>query len=326
MTNPTVTVPAAPVPPGRRAVRRRGSRTLHSGFYPYLFIAPAAVCFLSFMAIPIVYAIWVSFRTVKVSGLGLGSGSRTEVWAGLANYSAVLSDPEFLASARRALAYGAVLVPMMLGLALLFALLLDSRRARARNFSRLAIFLPYAVPAVISSVLWGFLYLRGTSPVHWLAAKAQVVLPDALSPDLVLFAIANIGIWGGTGFNMIVLYTSLKAIPSELYEAATLDGASEFQIATRIKIPMVLPSLIMTLVFSVIATLQVFAEPMTLRPMTNGISSTWSPLMKIYRDAFVQNDIYTASAGSIIVALATFVISFGFLRLVRGQAFAQESR
>ena len=74
------------------------------------------------------------------------------------------------------------------------------------------------------------------------------------------------------------------------------------------------------------ATLQVFAEPMTLRPMTNGISSTWSPLMKIYRDAFVQNDIYTASAGSIIVALATFVISFGFLRLIRGQAFAQESR
>ena len=89
---------------------------------------------------------------------------------------------------------------------------------------------------------------------------------------------------------------------------------------------MILPSLIMTCVFSIIATLQVFAEPMLLRPLTNSISTTWSPLMRIYRDAFIQNDIYIASAGSVLVALATFVISFGFLRLVRGQAFAQEER
>src|SRR5699024_1571515 len=101
-------------------------------------------------------------------------------------------------------------------------------------------------------------------------------LPDVLSPQLVLLAIANIGIWGGTGFNMVVLYTSLKSVPSELYEAATLDGCTEIQIATRIKVPMILPSLIMTAVFSIIATLQVFAEPMLLRPLTNSISTTWS--------------------------------------------------
>ena len=146
------------------------------------------------------------------------------------------------------------------------------------------------------------------------------------APQLVLLAVANIGIWGGTGFNMVVLYTSLKSVPSELYEAATLDGCDEVRIATRIKVPMILPSLIMTAVFSIIATLQVFAEPMLLRPLTNSISTTWSPLMRIYRDAFIQNDIYIASAGSVLVALATFVISFGFLRLVRGQAFAQEER
>src|SRR5699024_4044267 len=92
------------------------------------------------------------------------------------------------------------------------------------------------------------------------------------------------------------------------------------------RVPMILPSLIMTCVFSIIATLQVFAAPMLLRPLTNSISTTWSPLMKIYRDAFTENDIYTASAGSVLVALATFVISFGFLRLVRSQAFAQEER
>lgn len=302
------------------------SLTRRSNRFAYVFIAPAALCFALFLAVPILYAVFISFRRETVVGLGLGEGGRTEIWAGLGNYTAVLSDPEFLASAGRVLLYGCVLVPVMLGLALLFALLLDSRRARVRRFARIAIFLPYAVPAVISSVLWGFLYLPGTSPFHHTADALGGGLPDILSPSLVLLAIANIGIWGGTGFNMVVLYTSLKSVPSELYEAATLDGCDEVQIATRIKIPMILPSLIMTAVFSIIATLQVFAEPMLLRPLTSSISTTWSPLMRIYRDAFIQNDIYIASAGSVLVALATFVISFGFLRLVRGQAFAQEER
>lgn len=182
------------------------------------------------------------------------------------------------------------------------------------------------MPSVISSLLWGFLYLPGTSPFHFVAGALGGSLPDVLTPHLVLLAIANIGIWGGTGFNMVVLYTSLRSVPGELYEAAMLDGCSELQTALRVKVPMILPSLIMTCVFSIIATLQVFAEPMLLRPLTNSISTTWSPLMRIYRDAFTENDIYSASAGSVLVALATFVISFGFLRLVRGQAFAQEAR
>jgi multiple sugar transport system permease protein len=74
-----------------------------------------------------------------------------------------------------------------------------------------------------------------------------------------------------------------------------------------------------------IATLQVFAEPTTLRPLTNTISTTWSPLMKVYRDAFTRDDIYSAAATSVVIALATFVLSFGFLRLVQRRAFAQEN-
>jgi multiple sugar transport system permease protein len=149
-------------------------------------------------------------------------------------------------------------------------------------------------------------------------------VPNVLSSSLILFAVANIALWGGIGFNMVVLYTSLKAIPSDLYEAARLDGASEKTIALRIKIPIVAPSLIMTFIFSLIATLQVFAEPTTLRPLTNNISTTWTPLMKVYRDAFTRNDLYSAAATSVVIALATFVLSFGFLKLVGARAFGQE--
>ncbi len=98
---------------------------------------------------------------------------------------------------------------------------------------------------------------------------------------------ANIAIWGGVGFNMLVMFTALRAVPPELYDAARVDGCSEVQLALRIKIPMIAPALVMTGVFSLIATLQVFSEPMTLEPLSNVLQSTWVPLMKIYSDAFV---------------------------------------
>jgi multiple sugar transport system permease protein len=314
-------------PRARPAVARPGpgaKRPWNSA--PYLFVAPAAVLFLFSIAVPIFYTGYLSLRTVKVSGLGLGPNDRKEVWSGLTNYSRTLTDHDFLASIGRVLLYGLVVIPIMLGLALLFALLLDSARARARRFSRVVIFMPYAVPAVISSLLWGFLYLPSVSPFEFAAQSAGFALPHPLDPDLVLFAIANIAVWGGTGFNMIVLYTSLRSIPSDLLEAARIDGCSEVQIAWRIKVPILTPSIVMTSIFSLITTLQVFAEPTVLRPLTNTISTTWSPLMTIYRDAFTRNDIYSASAASVVLAVATFVLSFGFLRVVQNRAFAQESR
>ncbi len=291
---------------------------------PYTMLAPAIILFVLFMAAPILYTVVLSFQTVRVSGLGLGAADKKLIFAGLENYISALTDPEFAGSVLRVLAYGAILIPVMLGLALIFALLLDSRRSRATKFSRVAIFLPYAVPAVISSLLWGFLYLPGVSPIVYVLRHLGLNPPSLLDPNLVIFAVANIALWGGVGFNMIVIYTALRAIPSDIYEAARIDGATESQIAWRIKVPIILPSLIMTGLFSIIATLQVFSEPTTLRPLTNSLSTSWTPLMKVYRDAFIRNDIYSAAATSVVIALGTFALSFLFLRIVQRRAFGQE--
>lgn len=307
---------------GERPPARRRRRIITT---PYFMLAPAAILFVLFMAAPIAYTLVLSLQKTQVTGLGLGSGARTTVFAGFSNYASALGDPDFLASAARVGLYGLILVPAMLVLALLFALLLDSKRTRLAGFSRVVIFLPYAVPAVISSLLWGFLYLPSVSPFVDVASALHLPSPDVLSQGTVIFAIANIALWGGVGFNMVVMYTALKAIPTDLFEAARLDGASEIQVALRIKIPIILPSLIMTAIFSLIATLQVFSEPTTLKPLTNSISSTYTPLMKVYRDAFIRNDVNSASATSIIIALTIFALSFVFLRVVQGRAFQEEN-
>jgi multiple sugar transport system permease protein len=239
------------------------------------------------------------------------------VFVGFDNFSAALADAELWQGWLRVLGYGALVLVVMLGLALLFALLLDSARVRLARFSRIAIFLPYAVPGVAATLLWGFLYLPSLSPIR------SVLDADLLGATTVTYSMANVAVWGGTGFNMLVLYTTLRAIPRDLYEAARLDGASELQIAVRVKIPILTPAIILTTVFSIIATIQVFTEPTTLRPLTNTISSTWSPLMKVYRDAFVTGDLYSAAATSIVIAAVSLVLSFGFLRVVRNHAFGE---
>jgi multiple sugar transport system permease protein len=211
----------------------------------------------------------------------------------------------------------------MLGLALAFALLLDSVKIRFGRFSRIAIFLPYAVPGVVATLLWGFLYLPSLSPIHETLGRLGITGIDLLAPGTVVYSMANVAIWGGVGFNMLVLYTQLRAIPREFYESARLDGAGELAIAVKVKVPMIAPAIVLTTIFSIIATIQVFTEPVTLRPITNVLSSTWSPLMRVYRDAFVTGDLYSAAATSIIIALISLGPSLGFLRIVRRRAFGE---
>jgi len=288
---------------------------------PYAFVAPAVALFALTILIPIGYTLYLSLEKTQVSGLGLGAGARKQVFAGLSNYAGGLTDPAFLSSLVRVLVYSLILVPVMLGLALLFALLIDARRVKFQRFSRLSIFLPYAVPTVIGSLLWGFLYLPTVSPFPAILSRLGLSMPNLFATHTVLFSVANIGVWGGIGFNMIVMYTALRAVPTELYEAAWIDGASQVQIALRIKIPMIAPALVLTGVFSMIATLQVYNEPQTLYPLTNTISLDWMPLMRVYDLAFNYNNIYGAAALAMLIAAIMFVLSYGLLWVSNKRVF-----
>lgn len=301
---------------------RRGRLSRRGGPAPYVLIAPAIVLLVLFLLVPIGYTVYLSLRAARVTGGGLGI--RKETFVGLDNYRSVLTDSAYVDGLLRMLLYGLIVVPSMLGLALLFALLLDTPRVRFGAFSRIGIFLPYAVPGVIASLLWGFLYLPNVSPIRDAFELVGLPPPDFLAPGGVLFSIANIGVWGGVGFNMIVLFTALRGVPREMHDAARIDGANEIQIALRVKVPLIMPAVIMTAIFSMIATLQVFTEPATMQPLTDTVSQTWVPLMTIYRDAFINADIYSAAAASVVLALGTLVVSVVFLRLLQRRAFGSD--
>ncbi|MFG2141395.1 carbohydrate ABC transporter permease [Streptomyces sp. NPDC048650] len=303
------------VPRRTRRVSRteaRNARAAAGFILPFLVLF--ALCFIA----PIVYAVHQSLhKTERTGPLGLG-GQEHEAFAGLANYAHALADDQFLAGFGRVLLFGAVQVPLMIVLATALALLLESAGARGIPFFRSAFFLPYGVPGVIASILWGFLYVPGISPLVKIAQSVGWDV-DFLSRGTVLWSIANIVTWQFTGYNMLVLIAQLKSVPGELYEAARIDGAGAWQVARYIKIPLIRPALVLTGVFSIIGTLQLFAEPKVLRPLASSIDTGFTPNLHAYSEAFIGNNQHVAAAEAVLLALVACVLSFGFLRLVGGR-------
>jgi multiple sugar transport system permease protein len=292
-----------------RAARRPRSRPVvqHKGAIVAL-VAPFLVLFALFYALPVLYAFWESLLVVQREGT---FGAATEVFGGFQQYVLVFQNTPFWQSIGRVLLFGVVQVPVMLGLALIFALLLDSPLVRGKKFFRLAYFVPYAVPGVIAAIMWGFLFSPNLSPF---SAVTKAV--PFLGADLVLWSIANVVTWVFVGYNMLIIYSALLAVPQEIYEAARLDGAGQFRTAWSIKIPIVRPAILMTAVFSIIGTLQLLAEPQVFASFSSAVTSTFTPNMTIYATSSLPN-YNLAAAFSVVLALATFVLSFTFLKVTQ---------
>jgi len=301
------------------ATSKRRARTFnYKTLAPYLFLTPFGLFFLLFFIIPIFYAIYQSLFRSQRSGLGLGAP--TISFNGLGNFHDVLLDKNFFAGIGRVLLLGVVQVPIMLILALVLALLLDSAAVRLKGFFRVAFFIPYGVPGVIGALLWGFLYSTQLSPIVKGVHTVGFTSFDPLSGPFILWSIANIITWEFTGYNMLIIFASLQSIPEQLYEAARLDGCTGIGIARYIKVPMVAPALVLTCVLSIIGTLQLFTEPQVLSQIANSITSTYTPNLYAYFTAFSNNNYYYTAALSVVLAIVTFILSFSFLRLTQRQS------
>lgn len=307
---------------GPTGLRQTGRRPAGTGKHPratgaaarapWLLLAPFLIVFILTFILPIFVAILSSFTKVTRSGLFGEAGVKSE-FAGFGNYAQALADGSFVASIGRMLLFGIVQVPVMIALCTVLALMLESASAKWPGFFRAAYFLPYGVPGVIATILWSFLYVPGLSPLIDVAGLVGLK-PDFLRADTVLWSIANIVTWSYTGYNMLIIVAQLKAIPGELYEAAKVDGASTWRVARSIQLPLIRPALVLTTVFSIIGTLQLFSEAQVLKTVAPAIDSQYTPNLSAYTTAFAYNDYNVAAAQAVLIALAAFTLSFAFLK------------
>jgi multiple sugar transport system permease protein len=275
----------------------------------WAFVGPFVAVFGFAMVAPIGYAIYLSLFQNKL----LGGNS----FAGLSNYTQALSDPEFWSALSRVAEFLAVQVPIMLALALCVALAIDSGRLHWPRMFRLVVFLPYAVPAVVAALMWGFMYGNQFGLVSDISKFIGIALPNPLGQHLVLASIGNIVTWEYLGYNMLIFYSALQAIPAELYEAASLDGAGSFRVITSIKLPALKPALLVATIFSIIGSFQLFNEPTILKQLSpDTISTYFTPNMYAYNLSFSGQQYNYSAAIAILMGLITMGVAYGVQRSV----------
>jgi multiple sugar transport system permease protein len=292
-----MSIPAPQAPTVRKPARQRRD------WRGWAFVGPFGVVFLLVFIAPVAYAIYLSLFQDRLVG-----GS---TFVGAANYLSVLADPQFWDSFGRVLLFLVVQVPIMLVLALAAALAIDSARLHAAGFFRIVIFLPYAVPAVVAVLMWGFIYGGNFGLAANLndAVGFQLVTPFAR--DWILGSIGNIVTWEYVGYNMLIFYSALRTIPADLFEAAELDGAGQFRVITAIKIPALRGAVVIATIFSIIGSFQLFNEPNILKPLAPNIITTYfTPNMYAYNLSFSGQQYNYSATVAIVMGVITAAIAY----------------
>lgn len=287
----------------RSARRRVTSARRRQNAAAYLLVAPFVIVFAAMIVLPLVYAGYLSlFREQLVGG---------NTFVGLENYARAVQDPAFLDGVLRMARFLLIQVPIMLVLALVFALVIDSGLLRLQRVVRLGIFVPYAVPGVVAALMWGYLYGPDFGPFTQVAEAVGLSAPRFLSREWMLGSIMNVVTWEYVGYNMIIMYSALRSIPTELYESARVDGAGELRVAWSIKIPAIRPAILLTAIFSVIGTFQLFNEPNLLRNLApNVITTSYTPNLYAYNLAFVNQEINYAAAIAFLLGVVIMAVSY----------------
>ncbi|RRD49232.1 carbohydrate ABC transporter permease [Arachnia propionica] len=296
--------------------RRRISRQArHQAISGWLFALPFVLLFCLVFIAPIVVSVIEGFHRNLPKGGGLfGGGELVRTFVGWQNFQEVAANPAFWAGVGRVMLFGAFQIPIMIGAALLLALLLDSYLVRRPGLWRLAYFLPFAVPGLVAAILWRFLYQPTLSPF------AGALPFDLFGENIILASMANMTTWTYTGYNMLIFLAALQAIPGELYEAARIDGASGWRITTRIKIPLVRGAALLAVLLSIIGTIQLFNEPAVLQHVATWMPQDYTPMMMAYNTAYgalTPGGPGPASAVTILMALVAGVLAFVYAMIQR---------
>jgi len=284
---------------------------IYKARWPYLFISPFYILFLIFGVYPILFSLYLSFTEWK----GLGPIK----FVGLRNFELLLKDKVFWQSMTNGVILFFLYVPIMTFLALVLAVILNSKRVRGFRFFRTLLFIPYIMNIVAAGFTFrlmlnqkyglvnALLEIFNIPPVPWL----ESVWGGRISLCLLV-------IWAWLGYNMVIMLAGLQTIPGELTEAALIDGASSIQAFFYVTIPLMRPVILFSVVLSTMGSFNLFSE---IYNLTGGgpINATLTPVIVIFNQAFGNFRLGYASA----MAYLYFIILFA-LTLLQFRYFGQQ--
>lgn len=315
--------PARPTIPGSggsRPWRRYPARTF------YLFASPWILGFLALTVVPLGAVFFLSLTNYD----GLAARFR---FIGLDNYVELFTEyPQALDSLWRTLAYTAVVVPLSVAGGLGLAILVN-RRIRAVGLIRAIFFLPSVVPVVATAIMWRLIFNQDAGLLNGLLNLAHLPSIGWLIDPYAFYSLIILSLWG-VGGGMVISLAALQDVPTELVEAATLDGASAWQVTRNVTIPIISPVLYFQVVTGVIASLQILVQPLLLAQTSTIATASAVPpsthvyMVQVYQEFFTNNRFGFGSAMLsvffVVILLFTLVLQRSSRRWVFYQASDQD--
>ncbi len=277
-------------------IRRSFRQSDKHGFW---FVSPYVIFFLAFVAYPLFFSFVLIFHRWNIV--------TPMEWVGLKNFSRLLNDPLFFKSIGNTLTFLLIHIPLQISIALLFALLLNTK-VKMRGFFRALYFLPVVVSGVAVTILWQQLYSYDYGVLNTLLRTVGFpAAPWLVDASWAMPSVAIMATWKNVGIYIVLFLVGLQNIPGELYEAASLDGATKWKQFLHITIPMLNPTVVVIIVLSTIGGFSLFIEPYVL---TGGgpMQSTLSGMLYIYNQAFYFNHMGYAATLGFVFALVILVV------------------
>jgi putative chitobiose transport system permease protein len=283
---------------GKKVTLKRQTRR---NLFAYFMLAPGIILLLIFTFYPIFYGLPLAFTNYSVIG--------ETKWIGWANFERAFADASFLLSLKNSLLY-IIVVPFIQILSILMAILVNNK-LKGVNFFRVSYFVPVVTSMVAVAITWKWMF-EEKGIVNYLLQSVGLTdgkIAWLANPDTALYAVMFVTVWKGLGYYMMIYLAGLQSIPSELQEAARIDGANRTQVVWHVTIPLLKPFVFLCSLLSVMAAIRVFDEVYV---MTGGGPANASLVTGVYtyNTAFKEFDFGYAAAIGLIMALIVFVFTF----------------
>ncbi|MCX4275321.1 MAG: sugar ABC transporter permease [Candidatus Gastranaerophilales bacterium] len=267
---------------------------------PYLFLLPALILLAVFFFIPFFQTIIYSFQDYSKDIYNPAFGT-------LSNYKALISSPLFIKSILNTFYFLLLTTPFLVIFPLFLAILIN-QKIRGKTLYKLIIYLPVVVSIVVVAIAFKWLYAPNGLLNYFMEVLNLPAIDWLSSPKVAMTSVAMVTIFKGVGYYMMIYLASLMSVPKELYEAAEIDGANEFQKHMTVSVPHLMPTIALVSTISAISALKVFVE---IYVMTKGgpLDSTKTVVYYIYERAFENLDIGLASAACVVLLLIVMVFS-----------------
>lgn len=299
-----VSAPSLPAQPGKSWQKRWFNR---ESFTALLFVLPSLIGFTVFYAVPAVRGLWISFTNWDLL--------RDAKFVGLDNYTRLLNDADFWNAITVTVYYVLLNIPLQTVLAMIIAVMMS--RLTQNMLIRALIILPWLMPPVVVGLIWLWLLDPNLGIINaGLKALGLPMVAFLGLPQWAMPTIAMINIWEYVGYTALLIFAGLQSIPGSVYEAASIDGASENQMFWKVTVPLLRPVLVFVIVTSVIGSFQIF-DTIAITTKGGPINATQVMNWYIYEQAFNRFNMGYATALSIVLFLILIVVSMMQMRIMR---------